>query len=155
MSEQSSTAHWLSSHRRLLIVVLAVAATAGAGSYALIARPPPSASTAAGAAALDVVQAALQLGKPTVVEFGANACASCREMKPILDALERDHGARISVRSIDIIKVRGYASRYRIQLMPTQVYFDAQGREIGRTMGKVTGGEILARLGVATTERAR
>ena len=39
--------------------------------------------------------------------------------------------------------------------MPTQVYFDATGREIGRTMGKVSAGEILARLGVAATERTR
>ena len=37
--------------------------------------------------------------------------------------------------------------------MPTQVFFDAQGREIGRNMGKVSAGEILARLGVASPGR--
>ena len=90
-----------------------------------------------------------------MVEFGANACASCREMKPILDALQRDHGERIAVLNVDLLKMRGYTTRYRIQLMPTQVYFDAQGREIGRTMGKVSAEEILARLGVAATDRTR
>ena len=30
----------------------------------------------------------------------------------------------------------------------------AQGREIGRNMGKISGGEVLARLGVAPTERS-
>ena len=74
-------------------------------------------------------------------------------MKPVLDALRREHGARISVLNVDIIKTRDYISRYKIQLMPTQVFFDAQGREIGRNMGKVSAGEILARLGVASTER--
>jgi thioredoxin 1 len=101
----------------------------------------------------DAVQAALRLGKPTIVEFGANACASCREMKPILEALQREHGERISVLAIDILKTREYVARYRIQLMPTQVFFDAQGREIGRNMGKITGPKILAQLGVASAER--
>ena len=38
--------------------------------------------------------------------------------------------------------------------MPTQVFFDAQGRETGRHMGKISGGEILARLGVSSTGRS-
>jgi thioredoxin 1 len=96
----------------------------------------------------DVVQQALSAGKPTVAEFGANACAACREMKPILEALRRDHGGRISVVDVDLIaqKHMGYLQRYRIQLMPTQVFFDAQGRETSRHMGKISADEILARL---------
>ncbi len=101
---------------------------------------------------VDEVQEARRLGKPTVVEFGANACASCREMKPVLDALQRDHGERISVLTIDIVKARAYIARYKVQLMPTQVFFDAKGREIGRNMGTVSGSEILARLGVSPME---
>jgi thioredoxin 1 len=96
----------------------------------------------------DVVQQALSAGKPTVAEFGANACAACREMKPILEALRRDHGGRISVVNVDLIADQhlGYLQRYRIQLMPTQVFFDAQGRETSRHMGKISADEILARL---------
>ncbi len=139
----------------LAAVVLGLAVAAGAASYVLIERAAPSAQTVANSADADEVQTLLRRGKPTVVEFGANACASCREMKPVLDALQRDHGERVSVLNVDILKSRGYTKRYGIQLMPTQVYFDAQGREIGRTMGKVSAGEILARLGVASTERTR
>lgn len=101
-------------------------------------------------AANDAVQRALRAGKPTVAEFGANACASCREMKPVLDALQREHGARIAVVNVDLIKQKeaNYIQRYRIQLMPTQIFFDAQGRETGRNQGKISGPEILARLQV-------
>ena len=150
-------------HRRSLVVaVLGLAVVAGAISYGLMERltgPAPEFLAAAPApegqyvAEADEVQQALLLGKPAAVEFGPNACASCREMKPILEALQREHGERISVLNIDIIKTRGYISRYRIQLMPTQVFFDAQGREMGRNMGKISAGEILAQLGVSTTER--
>jgi len=150
------------SRRGLFVAVLVLAVVAGAISYVLMQRsqaPTPGTVAAAPAqsgqfvAEADEVQRALLLGKPAVVEFGANACASCREMKPVLEALQREHGERISVLNIDILKTRGYISRYKIQLMPTQVFFDAQGREIGRNMGKVSAGEILARLGVSSTER--
>jgi len=96
----------------------------------------------------DAVQHALRAGKPTVAEFGANACVQCREMKPVLEALRREHGERIAVVNVDLIaqKEANYIQRYRIQLMPTQIFFDAQGREIGRNLGKLSGEEILARL---------
>lgn len=110
----------------------------------------PDSQAAQAAQADDVVQHALRAGKPTVAEFGANACAQCREMKPVLEALRREHGARITVVNVDLIAQRehNYIRRYGIQLMPTQIFFDAQGREIGRNLGKLSGDEILAKLQV-------
>ena len=137
----------------LVGTVFAFAAAAGAISYVLRERAPAPPPDVQYVAEVDEVQKALRLGKPAVVEFGATACASCREMKPVLEALQREHGERISVLDIDILKARGHIARYRIQLMPTQVFFDAKGREIGRNMGKISAGEILAQLGVSTTER--
>lgn len=119
----------------------------GSGLYALMngrASAPPF------AAAPDAVQQALRGGKPTVVEFGANACAACREMKPILAHLAREHGERIAVVDIDLIKESRYIKPYRIQLMPTQVFYDAHGREIGRNLGTISERDILARLEGAT-----
>ena len=142
-----------SGRRRVLVVtVLGLAVAAGAMGYVLTERAAARAPEVG--VRSDEVQKTLLLGKPTVVEFGANACATCRDMKPVLEALRREHGQRISVLDVDILKTRDYIARYRIQLMPTQVFFDAQGREIGRNMGKISGGEILARLGVASTERS-
>ena len=99
----------------------------------------------------DRVRKALMAGKPTVAEFGANACVQCREMKIVLDALRQTHGERIAIVNIDLIahKEADYIRRYGIQLMPTQVFFDAQGREVSRHMGKISGEEIVARLQVA------
>ena len=154
MSGPPGITHGVSAHRRgSVAAVLGLAVVAGVISYVLIEHATAPAPEVQYSAEADEVQQALRLGKPAIVEFGANACASCREMKPILEALQREHGERISVLNIDILKTRGYISRYKIQLMPTQVFFDAQGRETGRNMGKVSAGEILARLGVASPER--
>jgi thioredoxin 1 len=97
----------------------------------------------------DPVEQALQQGRPAMIQFGANACAACREMKPILETLQRAHGQRFTVMNVDLIahKHRGYLQRFRIQLMPTQVFFDAAGRETHRNLGTMTAAAILARLG--------
>lgn len=121
----------------------------GAGLLTALAQlSAPSAEVSTLTPAGDMVQLALRAGKPTVAEFGANACASCREMKPVLEALRREHGERIAVVEVDLIAQRagGYIQRYGIQLMPTQVFFDASGRETSRHMGSISGAEILARL---------
>ena len=124
------------------------------GLWMYAARTPGAMSVAAGptvasgqGAAPDAVQRVLAAGKPTVVEFGANNCVSCREMKPVLQALALD--PRIAVADVDILKERHYISRYQIRLMPTQVFYNAKGEETGRNMGKISGEDILARLGVA------
>jgi len=136
------------------IVFLAAMAVAGAAAYTLTQRAlAPDAQS--DAATSDAVQQALRLGKPVVAEFGANSCDNCRAMKPVLSALAREHGERMTVVDIDLRKTTGYASRYQIQLMPTQVFFDAQGREIGRHAGLISGDEILARLNISPIGRAQ
>ena len=118
-------------------------ATPAAGSATSVAVAGVDAMDAA-----DAVQLALRAGKPTVAEFGANACASCREMKPVLEAVRRDHGERFAVVEVDLIKQKeaAYIQRYRIQLMPTQVFFDAQGQETSRNVGTISAADMVARL---------
>jgi thioredoxin 1 len=136
----------------LSLIVSAIAALVlGIGSYAL-GSPSNSATgantVAAKAAEADAVTRVLAFGKPTIIEFGANSCVSCREMKPVLHALAQD--TRIAVADVDILKEHDYISRYQIRLMPTQVFYDTKGQEIGRHMGKISGDEIMQRLGVSS-----
>lgn len=128
--------------------VLIAAALVAEMAFGITGCTPSSLDSTGAASTEDAVQRAMRTGKPTVVEFGANACAACREMKPVLEALRREHGERIGVVDVDLIKQKeaGYLQRYRIQLMPTQVFFDAHGRETSRHMGKISSEEILARL---------
>jgi thioredoxin 1 len=132
---------------RLFAAVALLAAGTGSAAFLCSRAPEPAPPPAAGLQpAGDAVQSALARGKPVVAEFGSVSCASCREMKPVLAELARVHGDRLTVVDVDVLKERHYLARYRIQLMPTQVFFDAQGREIGRHMGSITGDGILARL---------
>lgn len=75
-----------------------IAVSAGLVLAAAIAVPRWSTNAPGHAAADDdPVAIALRTGKPTVVEFGSNRCQSCRDMKPVLAALDRDHGDRLNV----------------------------------------------------------
>lgn len=102
-------------------------------------------------AGVKLVQNATSSGLPTVVEFGAASCASCREMKIVLDSVALRTQGRAHVLVIDIGKDWEVAKIFRIQLMPTQVFFGADGREIGRHMGKLPESEVIARLGLSST----
>lgn len=104
--------------------------------------------TTASLPAPDTVQAALRQGKPAVIEFGSSSCYSCREMQRLLAEFTREHGDRVSVASVDVLANRDYIPRYRIQAIPTQVFFDAEGRELGRHMGMIAPEDILSRLGL-------
>jgi len=125
-------------------------AVAFAGITALSGCGP---SADAPAAATDLVEQALRQGQaagvPTVIEFGANACAACREMKPILAQLASTQARRLQVVDVDVLRERAYLARYDIRILPTQVFFDATGAETSRHMGVIDGTGILARVGLA------
>jgi thioredoxin 1 len=70
-------------------------------------------------------------------------------MKPLLAQLAREHGSEVSVADVDILKEREYIERYKIRLMPTQVFFDAQGREMSRNLGTISVDEMRMRLGLS------
>lgn len=71
-------------------------------------------------------------------------------MKVVLDSVAQRTQGRAHVLVIDISKDWNAAQTFRIQLMPTQVFFDAAGREIGRHMGKLSEAEVIAILGLGT-----
>lgn len=102
-------------------------------------------------ASLSLIQNATASGLATVVEFGAASCASCREMKVVLDKVAQQTQGRAHVLIVDITKDWEVARTFNIQMMPTQVFFDSNGRESGRHIGKLSEVEIIARLGIPSS----
>ncbi len=97
-----------------------------------------------------LVQNAVVSGLPTVAEFGAATCTSCKEMKIVLDGVAQRTQGKAHVLIIDISKDWEAGNAYRIQYMPTQVFFDASGREIGRHIGKLSEAEVISGLGMVS-----
>jgi len=91
-----------------------------------------------------IIRQALASGRPTLVDFGAGYCIPCKKMKPILDSLKKEYNGRANVIFVDIKEERDMPDKYRIQIMPTQVFFDAKGKEVKRHMGFMDNPEIVA-----------
>ena len=92
------------------------------------------------------LEEALTNGKPTVAEFGAETCIPCKKMKPIMEQLAAEYGDRLNMSFVDVSKTRGMTDRYAITLIPTQIFFDADGQEITRHIGFWPWEEMVAKL---------
>lgn len=128
---------------RLLLAIALLGSLAACGNGTQTSTSP----------AVKLVQNAVASGLPTIVEFGAVGCASCREMKIVLDGVAKRTQGRANVLNIDISKDFEAQDAYRIQLIPTQVFFDAHGHEIERHMGILTEAKVIARLGLSDMPR--
>lgn len=95
------------------------------------------------------IRAALSSGKPTVADFGARSCIPCKKMAPILEELSRELKGKANVLFTDVWASPFLAKEYRIQMIPTQIFFDAKGKEIKRHMGFMEKQEILKELKAA------
>ena len=104
------------------------------------------------ATAADIAQA-LGSGQPTVIDVGARTCIPCKKMAPILESLAVTYRGKASVLFVDLHTDEATANTLRVQMIPTQIFFNAQGREVSRHIGFMDESAILAQfktLGVQT-----
>jgi thioredoxin 1 len=92
------------------------------------------------------IRTALKSDKPTVVDFGARRCIPCKKMAPILEELNRELTGKANILFVDVWKDNTIGELYRVQMIPTQVFFNAQGKEIKRHMGFMEKPDILKEL---------
>lgn len=130
-----------SSLRRLALAFAACSTLAGAGCSPASEARPPSRPPQASAASPPAGEAAL----PRLVDLGANSCIPCKAMAPILAQLRTDYSGRMLVQFIDVWKDPAAAEPYGIRVIPTQIFFAADGRELARHEGFIGREEILAR----------
>jgi thioredoxin 1 len=79
----------------------------------------------------------------TFIELGADRCIPCKKMQPIMKEIAALFPDRVQVIFYDVWKDPKPAEKYRIQLIPTQVFVDQQGKEIARHVGLYPKEEIL------------
>ena len=80
--------------------------------------------------------------KPLVIDFGAEWCAPCRILAPIIEELAEEYKDRIDVGTCDVEDNNALATRYTIRNVPTLLF--------------VRGGEIVERhVGMASAETLR
>jgi thioredoxin 1 len=105
-----------------------------------IAAKPPESNTD------EEFKKALQSGKPTLVDFGANSCQPCRLLRPVLKEIDKEVSTKAQILVLDVYKYQKLASEYKVVFIPTLVFFDAKGKEVFRHVGVLEKDQILSKL---------
>ena len=143
MSTQKMTVCGLRWAGRVMVVAIAViaalvlASTFGCERASVEESPSADAVTAIG----DTTSAAL----PLLLDLGSDSCTACKTMAPILDEIRETFEGQFRVRFLDARKDRSVASEYGIKVIPTQIFFDDEGRELFRHQGFYGREDILAK----------
>lgn len=108
-------------------------------------------SAYAGLASADeaAINRALLSGKPTVIDLGSDSCIPCKKMAPILQSLAAEYQTKAGVLFVDVNENEAAMSRFRVQVIPTQIFFDSRGKEVKRHMGFLDKEGLLAGLAAA------
>jgi thioredoxin 1 len=79
------------------------------------------------------------VSKPLVkfVELGSVNCIPCKAMQKVMKSVEEKYGNQINIIFYDVWteEQAHYAQEYKIRLIPTQIFFDSDGKEIMRHEG--------------------
>jgi len=81
---------------------------------------------------------------PVLIDLGAGTCIPCKMMQPVLDEVKKEYEGKAIVKIIDVYEKREEAMKYGIRAIPTQIFFDASGKEIFRHEGFFSKEEITA-----------
>jgi len=80
----------------------------------------------------------------TFIELGADKCIPCKAMQPIMKEIAAEYNRKVQVVFYDVWKDPEPARKYGIQLIPTQVFIDKNGKEVFRHVGLFPKDELVA-----------
>jgi thioredoxin 1 len=112
----------------LLVIIMSVFFSAPVGAQGKGVKAPPPAKSL-----------------PRLVDLGAKKCIPCIMMAPILEELKKEYKGVVQVDFIDVWENQNAGQKYGIRAIPTQIFYDASGKELYRHMGFMSKGAILAK----------
>lgn len=80
---------------------------------------------------------------PRLVDLGAGKCIPCKMMAPILEDLKTTYAGKIEVQFIDVWENKDAGKEYGINVIPTQIFYNAAGKELFRHEGFLAKEDIL------------
>ena len=87
--------------------------------------------------------AAAAVPLPRLLDLGSVTCIPCKAMAPILDGLREEYAGKFNVEFIDVWQDELAGKAYNITTIPTQIFFDADGKELFRHIGFFSKKDIL------------
>ncbi len=73
--------------------------------------------------------------KVRFVELGSVNCVPCKQMKIVTEKITAKYKDQLAFEFIDVNKDKDAVDKYKIQLIPTQIFYNSQNKEIFRHTG--------------------
>lgn len=128
--------NWTERLRNGLVALVAVVMAAGL----FLASQSRQAGTHLEALAQEAIpwEQAQANGKPSLVEFYADWCTTCRAMAPLLADLKKEFADQVNfvMLNVDNPKWLPELSRYRVNGIPHFLFLDRQGEVLGSAIGE-------------------
>lgn len=68
-----------------------------------------------------------EYGLPVIVDYGADSCIPCKQMAPVLKTMNAEMKDKAFIKFVDVWKYGSAANNVPIQIIPSQVFFNADG----------------------------
>lgn len=78
----------------------------------------------------------LKTHEPVLVDFSAEWCGPCKQLKPILEQLKSKIGDSAKIIKIDVDKNKSLSDQFQIRSVPTLILFK-DGKSVWRQSGVV------------------
>jgi thioredoxin 1 len=81
-----------------------------------------------------------------MMDLGATTCIPCKMMVPVMEELAKELKGKLDIQFVDVYKRGDLAEKYKIYVIPTQIFFDKNGKELFRHEGFYPKEEIMTKL---------
>lgn len=122
--------HFMKKISILLVLIFSVVTMATAAGRPMLSETPYAQA-----------KESIGKGKPVFLEVGAESCHSCRVMGKILYTIKEDNPS-LHIYFINIKKEREVATPLKIMMIPTQIIYSKEGKEVYRHIGALKEEEL-------------
>ncbi len=84
-------------------------------------------------------------GMPRLLDLGSKGCPACTMLEPVLEELRNNFAGLLQVDFIDVWEHEQVATDYGVEIIPVQLFFDAEGQEIHRHQGFISARDIVVK----------
>ena len=88
----------------------------------------------------------------TMLDLGAKKCIPCKMMAPVLENVGKYYDGKAAIVFIDVWENPDVTSKYMIQTIPTQIFYDRKGNERERHTGFLDEARIKAKIDALLAE---
>jgi thioredoxin 1 len=140
----------------IIFVIVSILVSSGIMTSSGVLAAETKAVQKAATTAKQPAAAPVAVKYPALVDVGAKQCIPCKMMEPILEELKAEYAGSLRVEFIDVQVDPDTATKLGVRGIPTQIFYDASGKERYRHMGYFSKDAILAtfnKLGIELVKR--